>query len=384
VYQFVGNIKSDKALYFYRGGMALYALLKAMGIGQGDEVILQVFTCPAVPSPVVRLGAMPVYVDIDPGTFGIDPGKIEEKITKKTKAIIVQHTFGIPAEVDPILDIAHKYGLRIIEDCCHAFGSKYRGQEVGTFGDAAFYSFGWYKPVVLGVGGAAVVNDPDLRQSVRALYDSFITPPLKELVGLYCQSLAYVLLLYPSLFWPLRNVYYRLAGRGLIAGTSRRRKGSAAQGGKKGAVQHNRVAGKRMIPFQKGRLSRKLDRFANRAIPHQQWLVSQYEELFSQGGRNTLKLNSHLEPVLFKYPLLFDRKREVFEKAPQARIELSDMFRTPLHPSWQERRWRRMGYQKGLCPISEDVSDRIVALPLHTKIRAKDVERTVAFLASFA
>jgi perosamine synthetase len=111
--------------------------------------------------------------------------------------------------------------------------------------------------------------------------------------------------------------------------------------------------------------------------------VSRYEELFSQSGWKPWELDGRFEPVYYKYPLLFDRKREIFEKAPQAQIELSDIFLSPLYPPWQDARWRSLGYQKGLCPISEEISDRIVALPLHTRIQARDVERTVAFLASF-
>jgi dTDP-4-amino-4,6-dideoxygalactose transaminase len=85
VYRFAENIKSDRALFFYRGGWALYALLKSMGVSQDDQVISAVFTCPAVPRSIVRLGAIPVYVDIDPTSFNIDSDKIEEKITAKTK-----------------------------------------------------------------------------------------------------------------------------------------------------------------------------------------------------------------------------------------------------------------------------------------------------------
>jgi perosamine synthetase len=99
VYQFVDNLKSDKASFFYTGSTALYALLRSRAVEQGDVVILQVFTCPAVPTPVVRLGATPVHVDIDPGTFNMAPDRIEAKITKKTKVIIAQHSFGIPAEM---------------------------------------------------------------------------------------------------------------------------------------------------------------------------------------------------------------------------------------------------------------------------------------------
>ncbi|MFN6946977.1 MAG: DegT/DnrJ/EryC1/StrS family aminotransferase, partial [Cytophagaceae bacterium] len=117
-----------------------------MRISQGDEVILPGFTCIVVPNAIIYLGAKPVYVDINSETFNIDPQLIEENITEKTKAIIAQHTFGIPADMDKILHIANKHNLFVIEDSCHALGSKYKGKYVGSFGDAAFFSSQWSKP----------------------------------------------------------------------------------------------------------------------------------------------------------------------------------------------------------------------------------------------
>lgn len=414
MYQFVESLKSDKAFFFYTGSTALYALLKSMAVGQGDEVILQVFTCPAVPSPVVRLGATPVYVDVDPGTFNMPPDKIEAKITKSTKAIIVQHTYGIPAEMDPILDIAREHDLWVIEDACHALGSRYRGQEVGTFGDAAFYSFGWYKPVVLGVGGAAVVNNPILRPKVEEIYNCFVTPSLRELLVLYFTYAASDLLYSPTRFWLMKEVYRRLRdfktgprkGRigPLILGHSFRpplegqaqsiqesnpRSETPAESPKlpkqnpvAGTIHDGKAEGKRIIPFQERRLFRKLDRWDD-MIAHQRWIVSRYEELLSQAGYAPLELDSHLEPVYYKYPLLFDRKKEIFEQAQQARIEMSDIFGSPLYPAERAANWKALGYEKGMCPISEGISDRIVALPVHSRIRAREIERTIALLASF-
>ena len=120
-------------------------------------------------------------------------------------------------------------------------------------------------------------------------------------------------------------------------------------------------------------------------IANQRWIVSRYEELLSQVGYVPFELDSHFEPVYYKYPLLFDRKlkREIFEKAQQARIEMSDMFGSPVHPAERAANWKALGYQKGMCPISEDISDRIVALPVHAKVQAKEIEKTIAFLASF-
>lgn len=388
MYQFIENIKSDKTFFFSLGRAALYAVLKAMEIGQGDEVIFQVFTCVHVPVPVLRLGATPVYVDIDPSTFGIDPSKIKDKITDKTKAIIVQHTFGIPTEMDPILDIASRHNLWIIEDCCHALGSKYGGQEVGTFGDAAFYSFGWHKPIVLGMGGAAVVNNPSLRPKVKKLNETLTPPSLRELIALYIQYAAYAWFITPATFSTMRNLYYNIPLNRLIAGISGHRKTKVLQDGKVETPYIEKSESgmglykKRMNRFQKKWLFRKLDEFDN-LVAHQKWVVSRYEELLSQTGYDLLELDGQFEPIYYKYPLLSDYKKAIFEKGHQARVELSSMFRSPFYSPWYKGFWESMGYRQGMCPISEGVSDRIVPLAIHSKVQAKDIERTVALLSSF-
>lgn len=123
---------------FWKGRVALYAILKALGIGEGDEVLVEGFTCVVVPNAVIFAGAKPVYIAPDPKTYNMDVSQIETAITSKTKAIIVQHTFGLPADMDSILNIAKKYNLRVIEDCAPALGAIYKGRKVGTFGDAAF------------------------------------------------------------------------------------------------------------------------------------------------------------------------------------------------------------------------------------------------------
>jgi perosamine synthetase len=385
VYQFVGNMTSDKAFFFYRGSIALYALLKAMEVEPGDEVILQSFTCDIVPTTVVRAGGTPIYVDIDPNTFNMDSDKIEERITERTKAIIVQHTYGIPTEMGPILDIARRHDLGVIEDSCHAWGSRCGGQEVGTFGDAAFYSFGWHKPLVLGVGGCAVVNNPALRQKVERLYGDFVTPAYKEAIILYLQYFAYSWLLNRFLFWSVRDIYRKVSNRGLrglITGIFVRRKMTTTRSGqvRSGMQLHHR----RMIPLQEGRLFRKLKRF-DRMVAHQRWVVSQYERLLPRAGYGPLELDSRFEPIFYKYPVLSDRKRDIFEQAPQARIELSYLFSSPVDPRKPglAKLWRTLGYREGMCPIAEDTSDRIVALPVHSRVRAADIRRTIAFLASF-
>ena len=107
------------------GRSGLFLILQALGIERGDEVLLQAFTCNAVPNPILWVGATPIYVDIDEETLNMDPADLEKKITPRAKAIIVQHTFGYPADMNRILEIAKKHNLIIIEDCAHALGARY-------------------------------------------------------------------------------------------------------------------------------------------------------------------------------------------------------------------------------------------------------------------
>lgn len=155
---FEKQFKTPYAYFFSSGRSALTALLEAMHIGKGDEVIVQAFTCMVVPNSISFTGATPVFVDID-NTANCDQKDLKKKITSRTKAIIVQHTFGIPADMEVILQIAKKHGIFVIEDCAHALGATYKGKQVGALGDAAFFSFGRDKCVSSVFGGAAIVKN---------------------------------------------------------------------------------------------------------------------------------------------------------------------------------------------------------------------------------
>ena len=149
---------------------ALMMSLKALGIGQGDEVIVPSNTYIATALAVTYVGATPVFVEPRIETFNIDPEKIEEKITDKTKAIMPVHLYGQSCDMYPILEIARRRGLKVIEDCAQAHGATYKGRKVGTFGDAAGFSFYPGKNLgALGDAGAIVTNDGGLADKVRAL-----------------------------------------------------------------------------------------------------------------------------------------------------------------------------------------------------------------------
>jgi dTDP-4-amino-4,6-dideoxygalactose transaminase len=149
---------------------ALMLALKALGIGVGDEVIVPSNTFIATALAVAYVGADIVFVEPDIRTFNIDPNKIEEKITPKTKAIMPVHLYGQPCDMDPIMEIAKKYGLYVVEDCAQAHGATYKGKKIGAFGDAAGFSFYPGKNLgALGDAGATISNNEEIIKKVRAL-----------------------------------------------------------------------------------------------------------------------------------------------------------------------------------------------------------------------
>jgi dTDP-4-amino-4,6-dideoxygalactose transaminase len=154
------------------GTHAIEIVLLAMGIGIGDEVIVSDWTFVASGSVVVSVGAVPVFCDVDPESFVIDVKKMESLITPRTKAIICVHLGGMPCEMDKIMEIAKKRNLKVIEDCAHAHGSRYKGKRVGNWGDAGTFSFQASKVMTAGEGGMIVCNDTDLSARIYEVLDS--------------------------------------------------------------------------------------------------------------------------------------------------------------------------------------------------------------------
>ena len=163
-------IGTKYAVTLNSGTDALHLALRALDIGEGDEVISVAFTFVATTEAIGIVGAKPVFVDIDKDTFNIDAKAIEAKITPRTKAIIPVHLYGQPADMDVIMDVAKRYNLHVIEDCCQAIGAKYKGKKVGTFGDIGCYSFFPTKNLGgMGDGGLAVTNSEYLKNRMIAL-----------------------------------------------------------------------------------------------------------------------------------------------------------------------------------------------------------------------
>jgi dTDP-4-amino-4,6-dideoxygalactose transaminase len=148
---------------------ALHLALLSLGIKKDDEVLVADFTFPATGHSVLYCGANPIFVDVDLKTYNLNPELIEEKISDKTKAIIPVHTFGQPAEMDAIMEIAEDHNLKVIEDAACALGAKYKNKFAGTIGDIGCLSFHARKGITTGEGGMAVTNNKDLADKIRNL-----------------------------------------------------------------------------------------------------------------------------------------------------------------------------------------------------------------------
>ncbi len=152
------------------GTAALQCAMAALGLGPGDEMILPAWTWYSCYNAIVLAGALPVFAEIDE-SLGIDPDDIEHRITPQTKAIMVVHLEGCPADLDRILPIARKHGLKVLEDCAQSLGADYKGRPVGSIGDIAIYSFQFCKTITSGEGGAVVTDDPILYERACRFHD---------------------------------------------------------------------------------------------------------------------------------------------------------------------------------------------------------------------
>lgn len=356
---------------YFRGRVGLSAILKALGIGKGDEVAIQAFTCVAVPEGVISTGAKPVYIDILADGLNIDPNDLSQKISSKTKAIVVQHTFGIPADMDAILSVANKRGIPVIEDCCHTLRSKYKGITLGSFGIASFYSFEWGKPLVAGIGGLAQINDKSLGIKVREMYEEYKTPSLFSNLRMELQYMAFAMIYRPSLYWPVKKSFHFLGDIGLIKSNYN-------------PVSDDNVAqdfSMRMIPSVKNRLIKKIDSIDSDAdkMKHN---GNFYDKNISNLIFKKITPPDSSDVYYTRYPLLTDAKNDFVKSAEKSRIEVADWYNTPAHPLTKNQ-WPTIFYEAGSCPNAEKNTKRIISFPTHPKTSHRDLERITKFINNF-
>ena len=357
---------------FWKGRTALYAILKALDVGEGDEVIVPGFTCVVMPNAVRFVGAKPVYVDIAPNTYNLDPYSVRQRITPKTRALIVQHTFGIPAELDSLLDIARQHNLAVIEDCCHALLSTYAGQLLGTFGQAAFFSSQWTKPYTTGLGGMAVIADSSLAQKMRVVREDFSPPARKQLIQLRTQYTLYKRFFSPRLYWLAVSTLKRLSDWNLFVASSGEEELS-------GRVPRD-------FQWQMSDYQAKLGLVQLRKLAsdtaHRERLQAFYEKMLQERGWPSVQSPKSAHTIYLRYPLCVANKSALLRQAEEARIELGSWFDSVLHPI--KRGLDRFGYEAGTCPIAEQTAAEVINLPTHPRFSLGDAKRLVSFVCKYA
>jgi len=354
---------------YFRGRVALYAILQAIGIKKGDEVITQAFTCIAVPEAIIVAGAKPVYVDIEFNSVNMDANSLFKKISSKTKAIVVQHTYGIPADMDNIIKIAEEKKIPIIEDCCHSFASTYKGKVVGTFGIGSFYSFEWGKPIIAGIGGSAIINDSTLQKRLKDNYKKYQLPSWINQLQLRLQYNVYNLLYSPSRYWFGRYLFHKMTSLGIAKGNY-----NPIQEGEHKLQDYYL----RMSDYHKKLLDKQINKI-ERLINHSKWVTSQYQTQIKSTTVSHLKIYDKCNIIFAHYPLITNNKQRFLEKAQESNIEIAEWYSTPIHPI-KSNKWTLINYKKGSCPNAEMMCTKIVTLPTNKKVTRSVINNIVNFL----
>jgi len=358
------GINADRISLYWKGRVGLYAVLKAMGLGPGDEVILPAFTCVVVPNAILYTGATPVYVDINPNSLCCDVQSIEKAITPKTKAILIQNMLGLSYEVHEIGSLAKARGIYTIEDCTHGFGGKYQGQVNGLMSDAAFFSSQWNKPFSTGIGGMLVINHRALKEPLQKINATLVAPSFKDRVVLSALIWARTYLLKGYTYWTLLRWYRWMSNKGWVVGSSSSEElvgTTMPEGYVKGmSLVQCRKGIKSLKSLQKAMLLRK-----NNALKVHDWLVEHHKMCVPQP-----LMEDH---AFLKYPVLVKDREAFIEKAEKARLPLGDWFISPLHPVKSSLvPW---GLNINQYPHARYISQHIVNLPLEG-----DLSRLMNFL----
>ncbi len=367
---FASMFGTGRAFGFWKGRVALYAILKGLGIREGDEVVLPGYTCVMAVNPISYLGAKPVFVDIEPVTYNIDPDRIERAITPRTRLIIAQHTYGYPAAMDAILDLARRTGIPIVEDCCLAMGSRYRGRLCGTFGVAAYFSFQWNKPYTSGLGGMALIHDPDVAKRIEDLCTREVIPPSRrELFMLRAQLMVYRSVVYPRTTAAIQTVFRFLTKTGLVVGSSNTDEFLPVMAPDffKGMGEMQARVGQRRL------------RHLDAIIAHRRRMACLYDRLLAERGWPLPAIPTEMEPVLVRYPVRVADKEKALATASRHFVELGSWFECPLHPI--ETPMEAYGYHTGMCPQADRACRETVNLPLHPRADEGTARRSVDFIA---
>ena len=352
-----------------KGRVALHAILTAMEIGPEHDVLLPAFTCVVVPAAVTYRQARPVFYDADLSCWDSTPSEILRRLTPRTRAVIVQHSFGIPFDV-PALRQRLPDNVYLIEDCAHTLTATVHGQPVGSMGHAAFTSAQWNKPTPVGLGGIARANTPSLARALAKTVQTHYRPPRAT----YATSLALLrvartLFANPRAFWFAQDTYRRATELGIVKGSS--------DPSELTTVDPPRDYFMQMDTLSKRLLRKRISRL-DEADRHQRAIAAFYFEYLRPLGYCAPSAPPTAECTWLRFPILVRDRARLLDHARAKRIELGDWFNAPLHP--RNARRELFGYRPGQAPTTEAIARHVVNLPTHRQItfeRAREIARCV-------
>jgi dTDP-4-amino-4,6-dideoxygalactose transaminase len=359
-----------EAITFDSGRVGWFVLLQALGVGSGDEVVIQAPTCVVVPNSVRWCGATPVYADADPQTCNLDPRHLAQKITPRTRVVMVQHTFGVAADLAAIRALTADKGIVLIEDCAHALGGTWTDADgaerpLGSVGAAAFFSFGRDKVISSVYGGAAVTRDPALAAKLRAYRDTLRYPS----AGWVIQQL-----LHPILTGLVLPFYGYKAGRALLAVFQQLRLLSkAVYPGERRGRRHPSMP--RRLPNALAILAlaqlERLDAFNDR----RRAVATRYRAALDSAAIGHPVVGPQTTPVYLRYTIQVPDAAGLLEAGRRAGIYLGDWYRGVLAPTGSDL--AEAGYTAGDCPAAERLTTGMVNLPTHPTLTDADVGRVI-------
>lgn len=343
------------------GRSAQYLILKALEVGRGDEVAIQAFTCVSVPNSVIWNRARPLYIDVDE-TINISPDDLERKITRETKAVIVQHTFGIPSKIDAIKSIAKNNEIYFIEDCAHSLGAKYKGKMVGSYGDISFFSFGRDKIISSVFGGMILTKDKDLFNKIAKLRDDLAEP-----------SRIWILqqLLHPILFKIILPVYNFNVGKLLLVVLQKLSILSKAIYEKEKYTKRPSIFPAKMpggLAILALNQLRKLKRYNEKRVNIANYYLNKLSKLKLDviiGAEGSIYL---------RFPVIINKPNTLYLYARKNKILLGDWYKDIISPL---KECRIAMYEKGSCPEAEKYAAKVINLPTYPTMSKKDVDEVV-------
>src|SRR3989475_5557437 len=355
---FAGTVGVKYAIGFASGRVGLYGLLRALGVDEGAEVLLSVPSHIVVANAIRYTGARPVYVDCRLEDYNIDLAEAERRITPRSRVLLLQHTFGVPVEMDTALALARRHNLVVIEDCVHALGARYDGRQVGTFGHAAFFSTEETKTISTVMGGMAVTDDPTLASRLRTFQASCAWPPRWLSARYLMKFVAYYLLTEPHIHRIARLAYERLGHRNPlpVPTTLEERRG-----------QRPRYDERRLSNGQAAVGLCQLNHLEHN-LRHRERVANAYRDHLSGCGLRLPQAPAKAEPSFVRYPVWVDDRPGVIRTlAPHAM--LGKWFTSVLQEAESPE---VAGYEPGSCPRAEQAARHLINLPTHPRVNERD------------